>query len=74
MAKKDINQLAKFVAEIATSESEDTSKENKSKGATKGRLGGLIGGKARAASLTSKQRSVIAKKAAQARWNKTKDN
>lgn len=33
-----------------------------------GRLGGLKGGKARAASLSQKARSEIAKKAAQARW------
>jgi hypothetical protein len=35
-----------------------------------GRLGGLKGGKARAAKLTKQQRSEIAKKAAQARWKK----
>ncbi len=35
-----------------------------------GRLGGLKGGKARAKKLTAKQRSEIAKKAAQARWKK----
>ena len=35
-----------------------------------GRLGGLKGGKARAAKLTKKQRSDIAKKAAAARWAK----
>ena len=33
-----------------------------------GRLGGKVGGKARAAKLTPEQRSEIAKKAAQARW------
>lgn len=33
-----------------------------------GRLGGLKGGPARAVKLTKKQRSEIAKKAAQARW------
>lgn len=33
-----------------------------------GRLGGLKGGKARAASLSKKERSEIAKKAAKARW------
>ena len=35
-----------------------------------GRLGGLKGGKARAAKLTKEERSAIAKKAAQARWAK----
>lgn len=33
-----------------------------------GRLGGLKGGKARAAKMTPEQRKKIAKKAAQARW------
>jgi hypothetical protein len=37
-----------------------------------GRLGGLKGGKARAAALSKKQRSAIAKKAAAARWKKVK--
>ena len=35
-----------------------------------GRLGGLKGGKARAASLTPERRKEIAKKAALARWGK----
>lgn len=34
-----------------------------------GRKGGLVGGKARAANLTSRKRRAIAKKAAKARWN-----
>jgi len=37
-----------------------------------GKLGASKGGKARAAKLTQEQRSAIARKAAQARWNKTK--
>jgi hypothetical protein len=37
-----------------------------------GRLGGLKGGKARMSKLTPKQRSEIAKKAAQTRWSKPK--
>ena len=39
---------------------------------TLGRLGGLKGGKARADKLSPKKRSAIAKKAAEARWNKPK--
>jgi hypothetical protein len=35
-----------------------------------GRQGGLKGGPARAAALTAKKRSEIAKKAAQSRWSK----
>ena len=34
-----------------------------------GRLGGLKGGKARAAALTADERSAIAKKAAKGRWH-----
>jgi len=34
-----------------------------------GRLGGLKGGKARAAKLSAKERKEIARKAAQARWS-----
>lgn len=35
-----------------------------------GRMGGLKGGKARAEKLTPEQRSEIARKAAQARWQR----
>ena len=35
-----------------------------------GRLGGLVGGNARAAALTPKKRSQIAAKAAKTRWGK----
>jgi hypothetical protein len=35
-----------------------------------GKLGGAKGGAARAAALSSRKRSAIAKKAAQARWGK----
>ena len=37
---------------------------------TRGRLGGLKGGAARAAKLSAKQRKTIALKAAKARWKK----
>ena len=37
-----------------------------------GRLGGLKGGKARAAKLSPKRRSEIARNAVNARWNKEK--
>lgn len=37
-----------------------------------GRMGGKIGGKARAANLSDKQRSDAARKAVQARWAKAK--
>jgi len=61
-----------MIAKIATGEVKDTNpNEGKNPNAVAlGRLGGLKGGKARAASLTPKKRKQIAKKAAKARWNK----
>lgn len=38
-----------------------------------GRLGGLKGGRARAASMTPEHRKEVAKKAAEARWRKKID-
>lgn len=68
--KLDTNQLAKYIVDEATGELLDKAvQEGKNPAAVLlGRLGGLKGGKARAASLSSKQRSEIAKKAAQVRW------
>jgi hypothetical protein len=70
----DANQRAKSIVDIATGQTEDKAKtpsdEVKAAAAALGRLGGLKGGKARAKSLTAKQRSEIAKKAAQKRWSK----
>ncbi len=68
---KDTNQLAKNILDIATGEVEETIEPVSGKNPAAvalGRLGGLKGGKARAKALTSKKRSEIAKKAAQARW------
>lgn len=70
----DMNRRAKAVVDQATSLSdgatEDTEQiDAKSAAALLGRLGGLKGGKARAEKLTQKQRSAIAKKAAEARWH-----
>jgi hypothetical protein len=69
---KDINQIAFDVVRQATGEAppEPESKKNPA-AVTLGRLGGLKGGAARAEKLTAKQRSEIAKTAAQARWKKT---
>ena len=63
----DINLLAASIVAGSTEEPEETSGKNPAAVAL-GRLGGLKGGKARAAKLTPEQRSEIAKKAAQARW------
>ncbi|WP_428327600.1 hypothetical protein [Mucilaginibacter sp.] len=69
MAKKDLNQLAKFIADIATGEIEDPNKDKKNK--VIGRSGGLVGGKARAESMTPERRKEIAEKAAASRWGKS---
>ena len=71
--RKDINTLASQIVEKATNEpikpSLQLTKKNPAAVAL-GRLGGLKGGKARASKLTPEQRRNIAKKAAQARWQK----
>jgi hypothetical protein len=69
---KDTNQLAKFIADLATGEAKEVDKsEGKNPAAVAlGRLGGLKGGKARAKALTAKKRKEIAQKAAKSRWAK----
>jgi hypothetical protein len=70
--KKDVNELAKLILDQATGEQpEEPVDEGKNPAAVAlGRLGGLKGGKARAAKLTQAQRSEIARKAAESRWHK----
>jgi len=76
MAKKkrprDINQRAKLIVELATDEvTEKNPDEGKNPAAVSlGRLGGLKGGKARAAKLSPERRKEIAANAAKKRWNK----
>jgi len=71
-------QLAKLIGDIATGQVEDkpaiapTQDEIRRVMSALGRTGGLKGGKARAASLSPKKRSEIAKKAAAARWGEKK--
>jgi len=66
--------LAKLIVDEATEERESAEKaisEGKNPAAVLlGRKGGLKGGKARAAKLSAQKRSQIAKKAANARWQK----
>ena len=66
-AKKDVNELAFSIVDEAT---KDKPVEKNPAAVALGRLGGLKGGKARAKKLTLGQRKEIAKKAAQARWQK----
>ena len=71
---RDISQLAKLIVDKATNEEKQIEEQpQKNKAAQElGRLGGLKGGKARAEKMTPEQRKEIAKKAAQARWAKTR--
>lgn len=62
---RDLNAMAAAIVAQATDESEPPPA---SRQALAGRLGGLKGGKARAAKLTKERRIEIAKRAARARW------
>jgi hypothetical protein len=64
---RDPNQLAKFVADIATGEHHDGPSAAV---VARARKAGVKGGPARAMSLTPEQRSEIARAAASARWKK----
>jgi hypothetical protein len=70
---RDVNSLAKFIADLATGQVElPKTDEGKDPAAVAlGRKGGLKGGKARAASMSAKQRSDVAKKAAKTRWSRS---
>lgn len=70
----DLKKLAASIVADAISEGETVDNlEGKNPAAVAlGRKGGLVGGKARAAKLTSAQRSAIARKAALTRWKKVK--
>ncbi|HBH97337.1 MAG TPA: hypothetical protein DDX89_06090 [Candidatus Omnitrophica bacterium] len=62
---KDLNQLAKWIAEVST--------DGKDAAAVYlGKKGGMKGGPARAAKLSAEARSRIAQSAAYARWKKAK--
>ena len=61
--KGDLNQIAASIIE-------QTTRDKNPAAVMLGRLGGLKGGKARAASLSARKRRDIARKAAAKRWNK----
>ena len=67
---RDLNKLAASIVAQATGDAEpEPPQSDKNPAAVElGRLGGQKGGKARAAKLSAKRRSEIAKKAAAARW------
>ncbi len=73
--QKDPFQLAKAILDKVAPDAEPTKepvkKEKNPAAVALGRLGGLKGGKARAAKLTPAKRKAIAKKAAAKRWAKS---
>ncbi len=72
---RDLNQWAKRVTDIVSGEVEDREPTPEEQGkdpvaVKRGRLGGLKGGKARAAKMTPKERSEAARKAVTSRWSR----
>lgn len=72
MKKKinDVNLIASRIVAEMTESAEGSKPEKNPAAVTLGRLGGLKGGKARAAKLSARKRKEIAMKAAKARWSK----
>ena len=68
---RDPNQRAKAVVDLATGQRDPEPVREKDPAAiARGRLGGVIGGKKRAANMTAEQRSESARLAAKARWER----
>ena len=68
---EDTNVMAaRIVAQVTGSAPHPMEREKNPAAVALGRLGGLKGGKARAAKLSKKKRAAIAKKAARARWSR----
>jgi len=74
--QKDTQELARHILDTVVPDAEIPAQgqpvkpEKNPAAVALGRLGGLKGGKARAAKLTGKQRAEIARKAARKRWRK----
>jgi len=67
----DVNVIASSIVDALDKDKpRDKAPEKNPAAVALGRLGGLKGGNARAAKLSSKKRKAIAKKAALARWQK----
>jgi hypothetical protein len=68
---EDVNELAfRLVSEATGTEAEPPQEGKNPAAVALGRLGGKVGGKARAAKLTPERRRETAQKAARARWAK----
>jgi hypothetical protein len=70
----DLNRLAASIVDEATGNTLDPDAGKNAHAVALGRLGGAKGGKARAAKLTAEQRSEIARRAAEARWERRQAN
>ena len=68
----DVNITAFNIVDQATNPIPKPQKEKNPAAVALGRLGGLKGGKARAAKLSTKKRKEIAQLAATARWKRQK--
>ncbi len=66
----DANKRAKSIVDLATGAAPDPDEGKDPAAVALGRKGGLKGGKARAAGMTTTQRKVSAQKAARARWKR----
>lgn len=64
------SSMAKDISQIAHSIMQEATREKNANAVALGRLGGLVGGKARAAKLSAKRRKEIAEKAVKTRWKK----
>ena len=69
---RDFNQLAKMIVDMSTGDAppEPPQPEKNPAAVALGKLGGAKGGAARAAALSPRKRSEIAKNAAAKRWGK----
>lgn len=70
--RKDLNQIAANIAALTTGTKIKEEAAKNPAAVALGRLGGLKGGKARAKSLTTAQRKLIASEAAKKRWSSKK--
>jgi len=71
----DVNELAHYLGEVSTQENSDsitppTKAQVSVLMAELGRKGGKVGGKRRLETMTATQRKAVARKAAQARWDR----
>lgn len=69
---RDPNELAFQVFKEAIGEAPEAQPEKNPAAVALGRLGGIKGGKARAAKMTPEERQASARLAAQARWGERK--